>query len=129
MDQLGEGGRSIHELDKQRRRLQVIYNICQIAPNMLTDINVSYRCWSFSKYCIFLFLQVEKDELQGALEEAESALEQEENKVARAQMDIAAARADIERRLHDKEEEFEATRKNFARAIDSMSASLEGETR
>ena len=32
-------------------------------------------------------------------------------------MDIAAARADIERRLHDKEEEFEATRKNFARAI------------
>ena len=44
-------------------------------------------------------------------------------------MDIAAARADIERRLHDKEEEFEATRKNFARAIDSMSASLEGETR
>ena len=44
-------------------------------------------------------------------------------------MDIAAARADIERRLHDKEEEFEATRKNFARAVDSMSASLEGETR
>ena len=25
MDQLGEGGRSIHELDKQRRRLQVYY--------------------------------------------------------------------------------------------------------
>ena len=24
MDQLGEGGRSIHELDKQRRRLQVL---------------------------------------------------------------------------------------------------------
>ena len=44
-------------------------------------------------------------------------------------MDIAVARADIERRLHDKEEEFEATRKNFARAVDSMSASLEGETR
>ena len=44
-------------------------------------------------------------------------------------MDIAAARADIERRLHDKEEELEATRKNFARAVDSMSASLEGETR
>ena len=24
LDQLGEGGRSIHELDKQRRRLQVL---------------------------------------------------------------------------------------------------------
>ena len=94
LDQLGEGGRSIHELDKQRRRLQV-----------------------------------EKEELQSALEEAESALEQEENRVARAQMDIVNAKADIERRLHDKEEEFEATRKNFVRAIDSMSASLEGETR
>ena len=28
MDQLGEGGRSIHELDKQRRRLQVYYIQC-----------------------------------------------------------------------------------------------------
>jgi hypothetical protein len=35
MDQLGEGGRSIHELDKQRRRLQVIYNIYQNTLNML----------------------------------------------------------------------------------------------
>ncbi len=33
-------------------------------------------------------LQVEKDELQSALEEAESALEQEENKVMRAQMEV-----------------------------------------
>ena len=46
LDQLGDGGRSIHDLDKQRRRLEV-----------------------------------EKGELQSALEEAEGALEAEENKV------------------------------------------------
>merc|ERR1711971_1199848 len=64
LDQLGDGGRSIHELDKQRRRLEV-----------------------------------EKEELQGALEEAEGALEQEE----------------IDRRIAEKEEEFENSRKNHAR--------------
>ena len=94
----------------------------------IRSIDLVYWRNIFSLAIKFKF-KVEKDELQGALEEAESALEQEENRVARAQMDIAAARADIERRLHDKEEEFEATRKNFARAIDSISASLEGEAR
>ena len=53
--------------------------------------------------------------------------EQEENKVLRAQMDLAQAKQEIERRLQEKEEEFENTRKNFARALDSMQASLDGE--
>merc|ERR1712033_4960 len=66
LDQLGEGGRSIHDLDKQRRRLEQ-----------------------------------EKEELQAALEEAEGTLEQEE--------------------------EFNNTRKNHQRAMESMSASLEAE--
>ena len=30
LDQLGEGGRSIHELDKQRRRLQVSFFLQKI---------------------------------------------------------------------------------------------------
>merc|ERR1712037_961941 len=94
LDQLGDGGRSIHELDKQRRRLEV-----------------------------------EKEELQAALEEAEAALEQEENKVMRAQLDLAQVRQEIDRRIQEKEEEFENTRKNHARALDSMQASLEAEQR
>merc|ERR1712080_354725 len=76
LDQLGEGGRSIHDLDKQRRRLEQ-----------------------------------EKEELQAALEEAEGTLEQEE----------------INRRVAEKEEEFNNTRKNLQRAMESMSASLEAE--
>merc|ERR1739848_251602 len=66
LDQLGDGGRSIHELDKQRRRLEV-----------------------------------EKEELQAALEEAEAALEQE-----------------IDRRIQEKEEEFDNTRKNHQRELE-----------
>ncbi|BFZ17428.1 hypothetical protein BsWGS_20467 [Bradybaena similaris] len=93
-DQLGEGGRSTHELDKARRRLEL-----------------------------------EKEELQAALEEAESALEQEEAKVARAQLEISAVRADIDRRIQDKEEEFDNTRRNHQRALDSIQASLEAESK
>merc|ERR1711917_84023 len=94
LDQLGDGGRSIHELDKQRRRLEV-----------------------------------EKEELQAALEEAEAALEQEENKVLRAQLELGQVRQEIDRKIQEKEEEFDNTRKNHARAMDSMQASLGAETR
>merc|ERR1711970_465996 len=94
LDQLGDGGRSIHELDKQRRRLEV-----------------------------------EKEELQAALEEAEGALEAEENKVLRAQLELGQLKQEIDRKIAEKEEEFENTRKNHARAMDSMQASLETEQR
>jgi len=92
LDQLGEGGRSIHDLDKQRRRLEQ-----------------------------------EKEELQGALEEAEGTLEQEENKVLRAQLELGQVKQEIDRRVAEKEEEFNNTRKNHQRAMESMAASLESE--
>merc|ERR1712150_384339 len=92
LDQLGDGGRSIHELDKQRRRLEA-----------------------------------EKEELQAALEEAESALESEENKVLRAQLELGQVKQDVDRKIAEKEDEFNNTRKNHARAMDSMQASLESE--
>merc|ERR1711890_110152 len=94
LDQLGDGGRSIHELDKQRRRLEV-----------------------------------EKEELQAALEEAEGTLEQEENKVLRAQLELGQVRQEIDRKIAEKEEEFNNTRKNHQRAMDSMQATLEAEQR
>merc|ERR1711992_89611 len=92
LDQLGEGGRSIHDLDKQRRRLEQ-----------------------------------EKEELQSALEEAEGTLEQEENKVLRAQLELGQVKQEIDRRVAEKEEEFNNTRKNHARAMESLSVSLESE--
>merc|ERR1712051_442206 len=92
LDQLGDGGRSIHDLDKQRRRLEQ-----------------------------------EKEELQVALEEAEGTLEQEENKVLRATMELQQVRSDIDRRVAEKEDEFNNTRKNHARAMESLNVSLEAE--
>merc|ERR1712215_583865 len=94
LDQLGEGGRSIHDLDKQRRRLEQ-----------------------------------EKEELQAALEEAEATLEMEENKVLRAQLELANVKQEIDRRVAEKEDEFNNTRKNHARAMDSIGASIETEQR
>merc|ERR1711931_167417 len=94
LDQLGEGGRSIHSLDKQRRRLET-----------------------------------EKEELQAALEEAEATLEMEENKVLRAQLELAQVKQEIDRRVAEKEDEFNNTRKNHARAMDSIGASIETEQR
>merc|ERR1711962_298217 len=94
MDQISEGGRSIHEIDKIRKRLEA-----------------------------------EKMELEAALSEAEGALEQEENKVLRASLELTQVRQEIERRLHQKDEEFASTKKNFAKAIDGMQMELESETK
>ena len=93
MDQLGEGGRSIHELEKQRRGLEVRLIQKQ-----------------HSKVFKLIGFKIEKEELQAALEEAEGALEQEENKVLRAHLDLGQLRQDIDRKIHEKEEEFDNTR-------------------
>merc|ERR1711970_1591677 len=74
-------------------------------------------------------LEIEKEELQAALEEAETALEQEENKVLRGQLELSQVRQEIDRRIQEKEEEFDNTRKNHGRAMDSMQASLEAESK
>ncbi|KAK7067548.1 putative TRAFAC class myosin-kinesin ATPase superfamily [Halocaridina rubra] len=74
-------------------------------------------------------LEIEKEELQAALEEAEAALEQEENKVLRSQLELSQVRQEIDRRIQEKEEEFENTRKCHQRALDSLQASLEVESK
>merc|ERR1711876_1674 len=74
-------------------------------------------------------LEQEKEELQAALEEAEGALEQEENKVLRSQLELSQVRQEIDRRVAEKEEEFNNTRMNHQRAMESLAASLETEQR
>ncbi|XP_067673678.1 myosin heavy chain, striated muscle-like [Haliotis asinina] len=74
-------------------------------------------------------LQMEKEELQTALEEAESSLEKEEAKVARVTLELAQVRADIDRRIAEKEEDFENTRRNHQKVLASLQISLESETK
>ncbi|CAL4063540.1 unnamed protein product [Meganyctiphanes norvegica] len=94
MDQIGEGGRNIHEISKTAKKLEI-----------------------------------EKEELQCALEEAETALEAEENKVLKGQLELSQVRQEIDRRIHEKDEEFENTRKVHQRAIESLQTSLEAEAK
>lgn len=72
---------------------------------------------------------LDKEEMQSALEEAELALEQEESKTSLAQLELANVRAEIDRRLHEREEEFESTRRNHGRVVESMQASLDAEAK
>merc|ERR1712013_153794 len=74
-------------------------------------------------------LEAEKMELQSALEEAEATLEQEENKVLRCQMELTQVKVEIDRRIAEKDEEFGMVRKNQAKALDSMQAALETESK
>ncbi|CAJ0577863.1 unnamed protein product, partial [Mesorhabditis spiculigera] len=74
-------------------------------------------------------LETEKEELQKGLDEAENALEAEEAKVMRAQVEVSQIRAEIEKRIQEKEAEFESTRKNHQKALESMTASIQTESK
>uniref|UniRef100_A0A8B9HS67 Myosin-7 n=1 Tax=Astyanax mexicanus TaxID=7994 RepID=A0A8B9HS67_ASTMX len=74
-------------------------------------------------------LEQEKAEIQAALEEAEGSLEHEEGKILRAQLEFNQIKADIERKLTEKDEEMEQSKRNLLRTIDTLQSSLESETR
>ena len=74
-------------------------------------------------------LESEKNDLEGALGDAETALECEENKFLRLSLEINQVRADIEKRLQEKEEEFENTRRNHAKAMEQMQFAIEQESK
>ncbi|MCJ8728249.1 hypothetical protein PDJAM_G00002230 [Pangasius djambal] len=74
-------------------------------------------------------LEQEKAEIQSALEEAEGSLEHEEGKILRAQLEFNQVKADIERKLAEKDEEMEQTKRNQQRVVDTLQSSLESETR
>merc|ERR1712048_171620 len=74
-------------------------------------------------------LEQERNELQAALEEAESAVETEESKVLRLQVEMAQNKQDFERRLAEKEEEIDNTRRNGQRALESMQTTLDSESK
>merc|ERR1719251_427449 len=49
--------------------------------------------------------------------------------VLRAQLELTQVRQEIERRIAEKEEEFESTKKNFQKGIDSMQGAIETESK
>merc|ERR1739848_575130 len=90
----GEGGKSIHELEKAKRSLEQ-----------------------------------ERNELQAALEEAEGAVETEESKVLRLTVEMSQNKQDFERRIAEKEEEVDNTRRNGQRALESMQTTMDSESK
>ncbi|XP_039104627.1 myosin-7B isoform X2 [Hyaena hyaena] len=74
-------------------------------------------------------LEGEKSELQAALEEAEGALELEETKTLRIQLELSQVKAEVDRKVAEKDEECTNLRRNHQRAVESLQASLDAETR
>ena len=56
-------------------------------------------------------------------------MEHEEGKILRAQLEFNQVKAEIERKLAEKDEEMEQTKRNSLRVIDSMQTTLDSEVR
>jgi len=65
-------------------------------------------------------VEMEKDEIQVALEEAETALEIESAKVLKLQLELTAAKNSADRRIGEKDEEVDSLKKNHQRQLDSL---------
>merc|ERR1719174_1012738 len=116
---------SVLQLDEVRKENKVLSNEIKDIMDQISEGGRSIH--EIDK--IRKRLEAEKMELQAALEEAEGALEQEENKVLRGQLELSQVRAEIERRIAEKDEEFQSTRKNFTKAVDNMQSALEAESK
>merc|ERR1712136_614065 len=68
-------------------------------------------------------IQNEAEQLKAALDEAE------ESRVLRLQLELTQCKAEVDKRLQEKDEEFESTRKNHWLAIESMQTSMDVEVK
>jgi chromosome segregation ATPase len=59
----------------------------------------------------------------------EANFEREQSRANFAALELANVRQEIERRVQEKEEEFESTRRNHGRAMESMQASVDAEVK
>jgi len=71
--------------------------------------------------------EADAEEMKAALDEAEGALELEASRVLRLQLEMSQFKAELDRKLQEKDEEFDSTRKNHSRALESMQATLDAE--
>merc|ERR1719369_1921797 len=74
-------------------------------------------------------LGLENEELQLALEEAEGALEQEEAKLLKLQLEYTQLKQSSDRKYADKEDELDTSRKNHARQLEALQATIDAELR
>lgn len=74
-------------------------------------------------------LSLENEELQMVLEETEGALELEESKLLKLQLEFAQLKQSTDRRLAEKDEEVETSRKNHHRQLESLQVLVEAESR
>lgn len=120
-EQLGEGGKSIHELEKIRKHLEQEKAEIQTALEE-AEVGEVYIVRTFSVVARNMQINVANCFLQGSLEH-------EEGKILRAQLEFNQVKADIERKLTEKDEEMEQAKRNHQRAVDTLQSSLEAEIR
>ena len=73
--------------------------------------------------------EMEKTDLECALTDAESTLEFEENKLLKLTLEINQLKSDIDKRILEKEEEFESTKKNHCKAMEHLQFAIEEESK
>ena len=116
---------SILQLEEVRRENKVLSNEIK---DIMDQINEGGRSiHEIDK--IRKRLLAEKTELESALPEAELMLEQEENKVLRCNLELTQVHQEISRKISEKEEEFNVTKKNFAKAYEAIQMSFETEAK
>merc|ERR1712131_431524 len=74
-------------------------------------------------------LEVERNELQASLEETEASVEAEESKTMRAHVELQQLKSDTDRRLAEKDEEIDNSRRNANRTVETIQSQLDAEVR
>lgn len=117
-EQLGESGKTIHELDKSRKQAEQEKLEAQSA---LEEAEVNRR------KCIFLIYMYCNMTLSNFCNQ--TSLEHEESKMLHVQLDLNQLKSEVDKKIAEKDEEFEQVKRNSQRVIDTMQSTLDAEVR
>lgn len=137
VDQLGEGGRSVHELQKAKKKLEVEREELHLALGeaeaslevqralvLSSDCRIISRVYNDRLFAQTFMMGFSRERDKGLLPPTHRSscccfvcVQVEEGKLVRVQLELAQVKADIDRRIHEKEEEFEVTRSDMLRCV------------
>lgn len=130
IEQLGENGKAIHELEKTKKQTETEKTEIQTALEeaevtwrnikKLFTLGISFFFWHIPMALnVFIFVSVW----------VQASLEHEESKILRVQLELAQVKGEFDRRLSEKDEEIEQMKRNHQRIVEAMQSALDAETR
>lgn len=115
-DQISQGAKTIHELEKMKKGLELEKNEIQAALEEV-EVSILYAILLVANCFQDICLTKAGEYHQGSVYLSQGTLEHEESKTLRIQLELNQIKADVDRKLAEKDEELDNLRWDSLNAL------------